>query len=558
VRDSDGVEHQIDKIVRHSELEDVIMFTLKTYPKNMVPLKLQKKTEVGDDVFTVGNANGEGIVERPGRVTSFSPESRYGKFKHIRFTAPASPGNSGGALINSKGQAIGVVTMKSSNENLNYAVPMSQVLSLPKEKALFENWDIQEVEGDLSLNLPWKAEFKLPDTLDGLSTKAWKSMLQSVKTQRAEFVEKFKDKVFPFDKKIPGISVLGATSDVFFTLGRKGDGTWGYYRAEKHHKFDLGDDRSLIFSASRLGSDLVTDFHFEKPKEMKLADFVLNDKEIFDTISKVLKLSVPLGSKRIPVKSLGNPFAKESWRDTHGRVWRISTYKFEVLDTAIINACTAVPYGLSCKSYLTKYWSHPMMVDHHKEWTERTVFGFVGKPKEWADFLALDKSLIPPVFQTAKFQWKDGKFDLKLDKESYSLNLKELQANNQPGDLAVGFIHDNQNLLSSKFTMITFVPEKLEKNRISFYRAEGATSNTSEADRDYLEKYFIKQKKDDIATDNEVGVHYISYFKNDLKQREPTSNSSSYLRSLYCAVDKTKPIEVAKVFCEGIRKASGF
>jgi hypothetical protein len=72
-----------------------------------------------------GNALGEGIIIRDGLYTSDTPEEREGRWKWIRFSAAASPGNSGGPLVDRKGRVIGVVLRKSPSENLNVAVTNS-------------------------------------------------------------------------------------------------------------------------------------------------------------------------------------------------------------------------------------------------------------------------------------------------------------------------------------------------------------------------------------------------------------------------------------------------
>ena len=79
-------------------------------------------------MFAVGNALGEGVVIRDGVYTSDSPEEQDGKWNWLRFTAAASPGNSGGPLVDRHGQLIGVVLRKSPSENLNYALSIAQVL----------------------------------------------------------------------------------------------------------------------------------------------------------------------------------------------------------------------------------------------------------------------------------------------------------------------------------------------------------------------------------------------------------------------------------------------
>src|SRR3546814_16022333 len=47
-------------------------------------------------------------------------------------SAAASPGNSGGPLLDQDGKVIGVVMAKSPNENLNYALPIGLLMDAPE------------------------------------------------------------------------------------------------------------------------------------------------------------------------------------------------------------------------------------------------------------------------------------------------------------------------------------------------------------------------------------------------------------------------------------------
>ncbi len=90
-------------------------------------------------MIAVGNALGQGIVGRDGVLTSETPEDVAGSWKWLRFSAPASPGNSGGPLLDAQGRVIGVIARKSANENLNFALPISLVLNAPANKGSIES-----------------------------------------------------------------------------------------------------------------------------------------------------------------------------------------------------------------------------------------------------------------------------------------------------------------------------------------------------------------------------------------------------------------------------------
>jgi tetratricopeptide (TPR) repeat protein len=84
--------------------------------------------QTGEKVYAIGNPRGllstvsEGNVSNPRRAIN-------GKI-FIQFTAPISPGSSGGGLFNESGRAVGVtadVLKGEGNQNLNFAVPINDL-----------------------------------------------------------------------------------------------------------------------------------------------------------------------------------------------------------------------------------------------------------------------------------------------------------------------------------------------------------------------------------------------------------------------------------------------
>ena len=128
IRDNAGKVYPIDRVLKYANHEDFVVFSVTGSPV-VTPLPTSTQTSVDDPVFAVGNALGEGVVVRDGLLTSLTPEARDGKWKWLRFSAAASPGNSGGPLLDSHGSVIGIVSRKSPNENLNYALPIELVLN---------------------------------------------------------------------------------------------------------------------------------------------------------------------------------------------------------------------------------------------------------------------------------------------------------------------------------------------------------------------------------------------------------------------------------------------
>ena len=92
IRDMEGNVYPVNKIYKCSNRRDMMVFDLEKYPKKIVPLTFNEKVEIGDTVFSAGNALGEGISYRAGQVASFTPEREYGEWKNISPVISQLPG----------------------------------------------------------------------------------------------------------------------------------------------------------------------------------------------------------------------------------------------------------------------------------------------------------------------------------------------------------------------------------------------------------------------------------------------------------------------------------
>lgn len=137
---NDKKEYNVDKIYR-DPLND--MAILKINANGLKPLSLGDSTnlKLGQLVIAIGTPLGEftntvthGIISGLGRgITAGSPfEGSVEKLDNVIQTdAPISPGNSGGPLLNSAGQVIGVNTaIAQEGQNIGFAIPVSVVKDL--------------------------------------------------------------------------------------------------------------------------------------------------------------------------------------------------------------------------------------------------------------------------------------------------------------------------------------------------------------------------------------------------------------------------------------------
>jgi serine protease Do len=139
---SNDKKYNVERIYR-DPLNDIAI--LKINPgqnpgTNLTPIELgdSAKLQVGQYVVAIGTALGEfrntvttGVISGLGRgITAGSPFEGYVERLDnvIQTDAAISPGNSGGPLLNSSGQVIGVNTAVSrSGQNIGFAIPINVI-----------------------------------------------------------------------------------------------------------------------------------------------------------------------------------------------------------------------------------------------------------------------------------------------------------------------------------------------------------------------------------------------------------------------------------------------
>lgn len=90
-----------------------------------------RQVQTGESIYTLGAPLGLNDTFSDGIVSNAS--RKLGGVRYIQITAPISPGNSGGPLINTEGQVIGVNTfVYTEGQNLNFAVDIRELDKLEK------------------------------------------------------------------------------------------------------------------------------------------------------------------------------------------------------------------------------------------------------------------------------------------------------------------------------------------------------------------------------------------------------------------------------------------
>jgi TonB family protein len=341
LRNSAGAVFSIDQIVQFSMHEDFVVFSVRGDPAP-IGLPVNREPRIDDLVLAVGNALGEGIVIRDGLYTSATDEDQDGQWKWIRFSAAASPGNSGGPLLDGVGRVIGIVIGKSPNENLNYSLPISRVLDAQDHQARFDQ--------RLLIALPYlhgTTTYRLQDAFTlPLTWPAFVAGYQSVLARhgdeaQAGLLNTYRDTLFP--------KGTGSESVLFdpnpngyrpYEITQQPDGAWGVTAPDFTSTELPGDGSVSVAEAS--GATLL---RIVRPDAADGDDFFADSKAFMDLALMALNVRRTVGPDQIRVVSLGTALSDVPFLDSYGRRWQERTWAVPFLDMYIVGLLLPTPDG---------------------------------------------------------------------------------------------------------------------------------------------------------------------------------------------------------------------
>ena len=123
--------YTIEGVTATDQTNDLALLKVTMYGINPLPLGNSSDVKIGETVYVAGNPKGlEGTFSN-GIISS--RRDPYTK-ERLQMTAPISPGSSGGPVLNSKGEVIGVSFMTLvGGQNLNFAIPSRYLTELLTE-----------------------------------------------------------------------------------------------------------------------------------------------------------------------------------------------------------------------------------------------------------------------------------------------------------------------------------------------------------------------------------------------------------------------------------------
>lgn len=440
LRDKGGNIFAIDKILKYSYSRDFVVFSLKRKTARAVYTSNPRPT-INDKVYAVGNALGQGVVIRDGLYTSDTPEERDGAWKWMRFSAAASPGNSGGPLLDKDGKLIGVVLRKSENENLNFALPIAEVLKAKDLTAVVDTQIIYKIDNmDMTKMGDFKKEIRLPKSYAELNRELVDQLHQwGMKLMREMFAEQ-KSRIFPHGAE--SNTLLHSTySAVFPHLIAKGkDGQWDAFSPSKTSDADLGHNGLLTYG--NIGDAM--HLRLRKPDNVPLDKLYQDSKLFLDLALKGLRFTRTIGPEKIVITSLGKAREEYVHTDAYQRKWLVKSWWIEYSDEALTVFALPVPGGYVA---MLRAADTAQMAGHIEDMKALTDFAYVsyyGSLAQWREFLAR-RELLPSALAGIAVDFNYGDY-FKYKSRRLSFTYKpELMKITKDSDLQLNFSYFKEN-----------------------------------------------------------------------------------------------------------------
>jgi S1-C subfamily serine protease len=537
LRDTKGKVYAIAKIEKFALRRDFVVFSL-VKPPNVKPLAVDTKPALNQAVYSVGNALGTGVVIRNGLYTSNTPEAQDGKWKWIRFSAAASPGNSGGPLLDQQGKVIGLVLMKSPNENLNYALPIGEALKAPKNIARYDKRATTRFPVfDSTFTGTFKGQFKLPLSLFDFFATYAKAANPQMDSQLKALLAQQSANLFPSgDGSHPLLNSGPSLNDFPAIITRNSDGVWV--------KSGRPSGRITLLANGYITAgvaDRAILFHLRKPDNICEATFHHDPKTIMDMLLKTAFLKRKIGSEKIRVTSLGNPGQTGTWTDRWGRHWQTWIWPVPYANIRISVFALPTPDGYSIMTDLDPAQFRYAAKIEMRALTDFVSLQYGGTLAQWKAFLAEPK-LLPEAFKHIHIDFDYGK-DFHYDSSrlafSFTPALQKIEADSML-TLGFSFFPDRDSKVVWDVAQVWLAQNNNDNHWLSLLRHQAPPADLNDNYQNLWKKV--------------VGGHHpfdaMAYSENDMTKIKAVvpsgSNKSSVLYTAYVYQPGTQPQDEMK------------
>jgi TonB family protein len=523
LRRADGTVFAIDRILKFSQHEDFVMFSLRDDP-GQPGFDVARDPKLDEPVLAVGNALGEGIVIRDGLFTSETPEDQDGLWKWIRFSAAASPGNSGGPLLDGNGKIIGIVIGKSPNENLNYSLPIGRVLDGENQTARFDTRALTALpylHGTSTYS--YKDSFKLPLAWPAFAD-AYQALIgREMDRARAKLLSTYADSMFP--KGQGSVEILYAPQANDFrprVIAQQADGTWSAFSLE-YHSTDLAGDGS-VSQANAAGAVLL---RVVRPDAASDDAFYSQSQAFMDMALKAINLRRPVGPDQVTITSLGAARTDTLFTDYYGRKWQSRAWAVPFMDMYVVGLLLPTPDGYAA---IMKYIPSAMLHEAQKEaqlLTNQVDVSYRGTLAQWQAALRR-KALLPDALKDVALvkipAWGLQTPRFKTGVPASVLALTE----KSPLTLTMGFI-DNGQHVTWEIQEVRWNLDERQDTAIELWRRQRPPNNAKLELRNRYAGMLDRRAPFDGSMDRETAEVYSLSGVLDVPGQKPGTVSSDLL-----------------------------
>ncbi len=533
LRDANGNVYAIDKIEKYSLQEDFVVFSLVQQPANAAALEVNTSPSLNSVVYAVGNALGTGVVIRDGLYTSDTPEDQDGRWKWMRFSAAASPGNSGGPLLDKDGKLIGIVLMKSANENLNYALPIDLILKAPDHLAAMDQRVPYQLDiFDETQNNILKDQFALPLSFADFSAAYTKRLNAYADAQIKLLLGKDADKLFPRgdgshrivhsvarQSGFPGLIVRSSTGDWEFT-------------GKSSRKIPLSDNGYVTVGVVK--NNVL--FHLRKPDNLAASALYGNPALLMDQLAKVGLFQRRVGTEDIKITSLGKPATDAMHVDAWQRRWQVRIWNMPYMNVRVVTFSLPVPDG-----YVTMLRFAPGGHDYDSVADMKVLADFIdvgygGTLAQWKDYLK-NTALLPAPLKGVTLDADYGKrFSYRTQRLNVSFT-PSLQKIEPDSWLMLGFgFFDDHGKVVWDVGAVQVLANANDPDRITIQRRVAPSADLDDDFKSEWSKLTHQRHPYDSVAQSDSGETQIATTAGGAGNATP-----SVLYSVGVAVDGTQP-----------------
>lgn len=115
------------ELIGGDEESDILFIKIPKSDLSVIETPESDDVKIGQKIYAIGSPLGYENTISDGIVSGYR---KFDKINLIQITASISPGSSGGAVVNSKGELIGISTYTiAEGQNINFAIPLKDILN---------------------------------------------------------------------------------------------------------------------------------------------------------------------------------------------------------------------------------------------------------------------------------------------------------------------------------------------------------------------------------------------------------------------------------------------